>query len=96
MTLEIAHYIVKNIDEHWMSEALAVATSKGSDPASIRIGCVIVRDQKFIGLAHNECQTLHDAIAHAEMVAFRRAGLAVADDDNEDWQLRGATLYSTL
>ena len=39
---------------------------------------------------------MHDAIAHAEMVAFRRAGLAVADDDNEDWELRGATLYSTL
>ena len=79
-----------------MSEALAVATSKGSDPASTRIGCVIVRDQKFIGFAHNECQNMHDAIAHAEMVAFRRAGLAVADDDSEDGQLRGATLYSTL
>ena len=79
-----------------MSEALAVATSKGSYPASTRIDSVIVRDQKFIGFAHNECQTMHDAIAHAEMVAFRSAGLAVADDDNKDWQLRGATLYSTL
>jgi len=88
--------MVKNIDEHWMREALAVATSRGSDPASTPIGCVIVRGQKIIGFAHNECQTMHDATAHAEMVAFRRAGLAVADDDNEGGELRGATLYSTL
>ena len=88
--------MVKNIDEHWMSEALAVATSRGSDPASTPIGCVIVRDKKIIGFAHNECQTMHDATAHAEMVAFRRAGLAVADDNNEGGELRGATLYSTL
>ena len=83
-------------DEHWMREALAIATSRGSDPASTPIGCVIVRDEQIIGFAHNECQTLHDATAHAEMVAFRRAGAAVADEDNLGGELRGATLYSTL
>ena len=87
--------MVKNIDKHWMSEALAVVISRVSDPASTPIGCVIVRDQKIIGFAHSDCQTMHDAIAHAEMVVFRRAGLAVADD-NEGGELRGATLYSTL
>jgi tRNA(adenine34) deaminase len=84
------------IDERWMREALKVATSRGSDPASTPIGCVIVRDGRVIGAAHNECQTLHDATAHAEMVAFRRAGLELADADNLGGQLRGATLYSTL
>ncbi len=83
-------------DERWMREALAVATSRGSDPASSPIGCVIVRDGRIIGLAHNECQTLHDATAHAEMVAFRRAGVELADADNLGGELRGATLYSTL
>lgn len=83
-------------DEYWMREALAVATSRGSDPASTPIGCVIVRDGKIIGSAHNECQTLHDATAHAEMVAFRRAGLEVADGDNAGGELREATLYTTL
>ena len=83
-------------DECWMREALKVATSRGSDPASTPIGCVIVRDGRVIGTAHNECQTLHDATAHAEMVAFRRAGLELADADNLGGQLRGATLYSTL
>lgn len=83
-------------DEYWMREALAVATSRGSDPAFSPIGCVIVRDEKIIGFAHNECQTLHDATAHAEMVAFRRAGAAVTNPGNLGGELRGATLYSTL
>ena len=84
------------VDEHWMREALKVATSRGSDPASTPIGCVIVRDGRVIGTAHNECQTLHDATAHAEMVAFRRAGMELADADNQGGELRGATLYTTL
>ena len=83
-------------DERWMREALAIATAKGSDPASSPIGCVIVRDGRIIGSAHNECQTLHDATAHAEMVAFRRAGAELADASNLGGELRGATLYSTL
>lgn len=83
-------------DERWMREALTIATSKGSDPASSPIGCVIVRGGKIIGAAHNECQTLHDATAHAEMVAFRRAGVQVVDAENLGGELRGATLYSTL
>lgn len=83
-------------DERWMREALAVATAKGSNPDSSPIGCVIVRDGHIIGAARNECQTLHDATAHAEMVAFRRAGVESADADNLGGELRGATLYSTL
>lgn len=85
-----------NDDERWMKEALAIATSRGDEPGSAPIGCVIVMDGKIVGSAHNECETLHDATAHAEMVAFRRAGAAVADDDNVGGELRDATLYSTL
>lgn len=86
----------KNTDEHWMREALAIATSRGDNPAASPIGCVIVLDGKIIGSAHNECQILHDATAHAEMVAFRRAGAEVAEEDNLGGELRGSTLYSTL
>lgn len=79
-----------------MREAIKVATSRGSDPASAPIGCVIVLEGRIIGAAHNECDTLHDATAHAEMVAFRRAGAAVAGAANPGGELRGAILYSTL
>lgn len=88
--------MVPTDDAHWMREALAVATSRGSDPASSPIGCVIVRDGRVVGSAHNECQILHDATAHAEMVAFRRAGAELATADNLGGELRGATLYTTL
>ena len=37
-----------------------------------------------------------DVTAHAEMVAFRRAGAELADADNLGGELRDATLYSTL
>ncbi|WP_255615642.1 nucleoside deaminase [Polymorphobacter sp. PAMC 29334] len=83
-------------DERWMREAIAVATSRGDDPASAPIGCVIVLDGKIIGASHNECETLHDATAHAEMVAFRKAGAAVTAGDHLGGEMRGATLYSTL
>ena len=88
--------MTSSFDEHWMRGSLAVATSRGRDPALSPTGCVIVRDSQIIGFAHNECQTLHDATAHAEMVAFRRAGAELADADNLGGELRDATLYSTL
>ena len=83
-------------DERWMREAIAIATSRGSDPATAPIAAVIVSEGQVIGSAHNECDTLHDATAHAEMMAFRRAGAAVKSPDNQSGELRGATLYSTL
>ena len=39
---------------------------------------------------------MRDATVHAETVAFRRAGLAVADHHNEGGELGGATLHSTF
>ena len=83
-------------DERWMREAIAIATSRGSDPAAAPIAAVIVSNGQIIGSAHNECDTLHDATAHAEMVAFRRAGAAVVSPGNQGGELRDATLYSTL
>lgn len=83
-------------DERWMREAIALATSRGSDPSTAPIAAVIVRGGNIIGSAHNECETFHDATAHAEMVAFRRAGATTASAENTSGELRGAVLYSTL
>lgn len=83
-------------DERWMREALRVATSRGSDPSASPIGAVIVLDGAIVAEARNECDTLHDPTAHAEMVAFRRGGARVAGGDNRAGEMRGATLYSTL
>lgn len=83
-------------DERWMREAIRVATSRGSDPSASPIGAVIVQGGQIVAEARNECDTLHDPTAHAEMVAFRREGAKVAGDDNPAGEMRGATLYSTL
>lgn len=88
--------VANEMDERWMREAIAVATSKGSDPSTAPIAALIVLDDRIIGSAHNECDTLHDPTAHAEMMAFRQAGAAVANATNTGGELRGATLYSTL
>ena len=78
-------------DEDWMSRAIAVARSKGSDPASSPLGCVIVLDGKEIAAERNQTQELPDATAHAEMMAIRRGCEGIGA-----LELRGATLYSTL
>ncbi|MCK8458561.1 nucleoside deaminase [Sphingomonas faeni] len=78
-------------DEHWMHEAIAIARSKGSDPSTSPLGCVIVLDGKVIAGERNQTKELPDATAHAEMMAIRRAC-----ESTGDLELRGATLYSTL
>ncbi len=78
-------------DEHWMQMAIDVARSKGSDPSTSPLGCVIVLDGKVIAAERNQTKELPDATAHAEMMAIRRAC-----EQTGELELRGATLYSTL
>ena len=75
-------------DEQWMRRAIEVATSKGSDPSTSPLGCVIVLDGKVIAAERNQTHELLDATAHAEMMAIRRAC-----ESTGQMELRGATLY---
>ncbi|PZU14739.1 MAG: nucleoside deaminase [Sphingobium sp.] len=78
-------------DREWMRMAIDVAVSKGSDPSTSPLGCVIVRDGQVLAAERNQTQELPDATAHAEMMAIRRACESIGD-----MELREATLYSTL
>jgi tRNA(adenine34) deaminase len=78
-------------DVTYMRRAIEHARQGERDPGGSPIGCVIVLRGEVIGEGHNETHQNHDPTAHAEVVAMRRAGAKVAD-----WELRGATLYSTL
>lgn len=78
-------------DERWMRMAIDVARSKGSDPSSSPLGCVIVLEGKVIAAERNQTHELPDATAHAEMMAIRRGC-----EGSGSMDLRGATLYSTL
>ena len=78
-------------DEQWMRQAIAVARSKGSDPATSPLGSIIVLGGRVIAAERNQTHELPDATAHAEMMAIRRAC-----EGTGEMELRGATLYSTL
>ena len=74
----------------FMREALAEARL-AAKAGELPVGCVIVRDGSIIARAHNECEALRDATAHAEVLAIRRASAA-----SGDWRLQRCTLYVTL
>ena len=78
-------------DETFMRRAIALAREGLEAPGGSPIGCVIVLDGRIIGEGHNETEGQHDPTAHGEVVAMRRAGATI-----KNWELRGATLYSTL
>jgi tRNA(adenine34) deaminase len=83
--------MVTQDDERWMQMALDVARSKGSDPSTSPLGCVIVLNGTVIAAERNQTHELPDATAHAEMMAIRRAC-----EKTGELELRDATLYSTL
>jgi tRNA(adenine34) deaminase len=78
-------------DMTWMRRAVALARDGEAREGTNPIGCVIVRDGEVIGEGCNEVGLWHDATAHAEIVAMRRAGAALRCEE-----LRGAVLYTTL
>jgi tRNA(adenine34) deaminase len=78
-------------DEHYMRQAIGVATEEGDDPSLSPIGCVIVMDGRILAAERNHVAEHHDATAHAEINAIRAAGR-----NFENGELRGATLYTTL
>jgi tRNA(adenine34) deaminase len=82
---------LNNTDADWMRRALAIAREADAAPGKNPIGCVIVQNGQVIGEACNEVDIRHDATAHAEILAMRRAGERLKCDE-----LRDAVLYSTL
>jgi len=77
-------------DERWMQHAIMLA-GKAEAIDEVPVGAVIVLDDKIIGEGWNQSINLHDATAHAEIMALRAAGKTV-----ENYRLIDATLYVTL
>jgi tRNA(adenine34) deaminase len=63
------------------------AAARGDVP----VGAVVIHDGEVIACARNGREQLHDATAHAELLALRQASMALGR-----WRLTGCTLYVTL
>jgi tRNA(adenine34) deaminase len=57
----------------------------------VPVGAVIVFDDKIVGRGYNRVEALHDASAHAEMIA-----MSAAYNFFGDWRLENCFLLSTL
>ena len=77
-------------DEDAMRGALAEA-ARALDEGEVPVGCVIVHDGIIVGRGHNQVERLHDATAHAEIVAIGAASTTLGS-----WRLSECTLYVTL
>lgn len=64
--------MLKKSDEHYMQIAIAEA-QKACDADEVPIGSIVVMQDRIIGRGYNQVETLHDATAHAEMIALTAA-----------------------
>lgn len=77
-------------DEKFMKEAIRQA-KKAYALKEVPIGCVIVREGKIIGRGYNRRNTDKNTLAHAELIAMKKAMRFVGD-----WRLEECCLYVTL
>ena len=79
-----------NQDERYMKEAVKQAR-KAYAIGEVPIGCVIVYEDKIIGRGYNRRTIDKNTIAHAEMIAIKKASKKM-----DDWRLEDCTMYVTL
>ena len=77
-------------DEKYMKEAVRQA-KKAYGIGEVPIGCVIVYEDKIIGRGYNRRTVDKNTLAHAELIAIRKACKKIGD-----WRLEGCTMYVTL
>lgn len=77
-------------DEKFMREAIRQA-KKAETIGDVPIGCVIVCDGKIIARGYNKRNKDKTVLAHAELVAMKKACKKMGD-----WRLEGCTMYITL
>lgn len=79
-----------NQEEKFMKAAIREAR-KAEKLDEVPIGCVIVYEGKIIARGYNRRNTDKNTLAHAELLAIKKASKKLGD-----WRLEGCTLYVTL
>ena len=75
--------------EKWMNASLQEA-KKAFYAQEIPVGAVVIKDNVIIGRGYNQCESLHDPTAHAEIIAITSAANTL-----KDWRLIDCNLYVT-
>ncbi len=79
-----------NQEEKFMKAAIREA-KKAEKLEEVPIGCVIVYNDKIIARGYNRRNTDKNTLAHAELLAIKKASKKLGD-----WRLEGCTMYVTL
>ena len=79
-----------NQDERYMREAIRQA-KKAYALGEVPIGCVIVYEGEIIGRGYNRRTIDKNTLAHAEMMAIRKASKKM-----DDWRLEECVMYVKL
>lgn len=82
--------MAEELDEKYMRMALSEALDADAE-GEVPIGAVVVARGRVIGKGHNMTERLHDATAHAEMIAITAATEALGGK-----YLSDCTLYVTV
>lgn len=77
-------------DEKYMREAIKQAKKAGANQ-DVPIGCVIVFEGKIIARGYNRRNVDKTTLAHAEILAIKKASKVIGD-----WRLEDCTMYVTL
>lgn len=77
-------------DEKYMRQAIRQA-KKAFDNGDVPIGCVIVYQGKVIGRGYNRRNKDKSSLAHAEILAIKKASKIMGD-----WRLEDCRMYVTL
>ena len=72
-----------------MSEAFKLA-EKGFSKNEVPVGSIIVCFDRIIGKGYNQCESLVDPTAHAEILS-----ISAAANTLDDWRLNKCTIYVT-
>ena len=83
MTVQSQHH------EKWMKSAFREA-EKAFALGEVPIGAVVVKKGQIIGRGYNQCESLTDPTAHAEIIAITSAANTI-----KEWRLKDCSLYVT-
>ena len=79
-----------DLDEQWMSRAIAAARDAEA-LGEIPVGACVVSENKLLAVSGNRTRTDGDPTAHAEIVALRAAAKVLGN-----YRLSAAVVYSTI